>query len=194
MDEINGWTTKVICPECWSRVETFDLFHQEVYITHQKNIAGEETRVKKETDVNCAPYPTLFVEPFADEIEDDFPDLDEKSSEDTRIKSEWSDDKRAERTHVEEQPMVDEPKATESTETDNDEERNVELEKIVPQYFHMVCDLCGYKFDSWLTAKEHYLQQHNISRAYLKCCNKKYIMRGRILHHVSWHIDPNAFT
>lgn len=177
------------------------MFYQVVYFTHQQTLVAVDTKREYGTEENCKPNPMLFVGPIADRIKDDFPDpIYKKSRED--IKFECSDDKGVAttglnpsiqiRTYAAEHPMVEKSKATELTEADED--RNIELEKIVPQYFHMACDLCEYKFDSWLTAKEHYLQQHNISRAYLKCCNKKYIMRGRILHHVSWHIDPNAFT
>lgn len=178
------------------------MFHQMVCFMQQQKTGPEDTKVRYETDKNCAPNSILFAEPSTAEMENDLSDPVEKSRLTEVIKSEYSDEKsigssglnsrEQKRAYAEEQPMVDDAKGTESSEPDED--RNAELEKIVPKYFHMACDLCDYKFASWLTAKEHYLQQHNIQRAYLKCCNKKYIMRGRILHHVSWHIDPNAFT
>lgn len=165
--------SRKICTECWLKIEAFDLLYQSVYFTHQQS----EMKVENDIDDNSVPNPVLFLDAKSDA------DIEKMDCNYRPQQSEWKPQK----TNPEEQPMVDDVNAFESTNADH-------LEMKIPQYFHMVCDLCEYRFDSWLDAKEHYLQQHNISRAYLKCCNKKYILRGRILHHVSWHIDPNAFT
>lgn len=152
---------------------------------------AEEIKVKNDTDDNYAPKPILFAEPVVDYIKDDLADPGEKSRELTGLKQ--NKRKRNESNPKNRSIVDDDSKALESIETD--EKRVVTLERLIPKYFHMACDLCEYKFDSWLSAKDHYSQQHNVSRAYLKCCNnKKFIMRGQILHHVSWHIDPDAFT
>lgn len=203
MNEINGWASRKICVECWSQVATFDLFHQSVYFTYQQRFAGNEMKWGNGMDDNNVSDTILFAEPLSEGMKDDFPDLSDISDEHKSTK--WNNgeslvsnrprpSKRKRRKTNEEQQQSNGDGENGSESMDVDEKRIADLERRIPEYFHMACDLCEFKFDSWMVAKEHYLHQHNISRAYLKCCNKKYILRGRILHHVSWHIDPNAFT
>lgn len=74
-----------------------------------------------------------------------------------------------------------------------DSELAVELEKRMTEFFEMNCDSCWHRFDSLNDAKSHYRSKHNIRKGYLKCCDKKFHLRSRIIDHINWHINPNVF-
>lgn len=57
----------------------------------------------------------------------------------------------------------------------------------------MNCDLCLHQFDSWNDARTHYLDKHNVFKPFLRCCNRKFSLRSRIIEHITWHMDPSAF-
>lgn len=57
-------------------------------------------------------------------------------------------------------------------------------------FFTMRCDLCDdIQFSTFLDAKKHYRQDHNIT-GYLVCCDKKFMKPKTIDDHFRWHIDP----
>lgn len=67
------------------------------------------------------------------------------------------------------------------------------MEAKTADYFQMNCDLCLHQFCSWNDARSHYLDRHNILKPYLRCCNRKFFLRSRIIEHITWHVDPSAF-
>lgn len=69
----------------------------------------------------------------------------------------------------------------------------LEMETKLSDYFQMHCDLCMHRFSSWNDARSHYLDRHNALKPFLRCCNRKYFFRSRIIEHVIWHVDPNYF-
>lgn len=69
----------------------------------------------------------------------------------------------------------------------------LEMEAKTAEYFQMNCDLCQKHFESWSDARTHYLDRHNILKPFLRCCNRKFFLRSRIIEHIVWHVDPTAF-
>lgn len=72
-------------------------------------------------------------------------------------------------------------------------QHELEMEAKLIDYFQMSCDLCMHRFVSWNDARSHYLDQHNVLKPFLRCCNRKYFLRSRIIEHISWHVDPSSF-
>lgn len=62
-------------------------------------------------------------------------------------------------------------------------------DEIIRQHMAMFCDLCDTKFDTFPECSNHYRTVHNMT-GYLKCCEKKFLQRCRIMSHIQWHIDP----
>lgn len=69
----------------------------------------------------------------------------------------------------------------------------LEMETKLADYFQMNCDLCMHRFSSWSDARSHYLNRHNNLKPFLRCCNRKYFLRNRIIEHIIWHVDPSSF-
>lgn len=72
-------------------------------------------------------------------------------------------------------------------------QHELEMETKLADYFHMNCDLCMHRFSSWSDARSHYLNRHNVLKPFLRCCNRKYFLRSRIIEHIIWHVDPSSF-
>lgn len=82
----------------------------------------------------------------------------------------------------------------ESTNDDNQYSvHELEMETKLADYFQMNCDLCMNRFDSWSDARSHYIDGHNVLKPFLRCCNRKYFSRSRIIEHIFWHVDPDSF-
>lgn len=69
----------------------------------------------------------------------------------------------------------------------------LEMETKLSDFFQMNCDLCMHRFSSWSDARSHYLDRHNVLKPFLRCCNRKYFLRSRIIEHITWHADPTSF-
>lgn len=76
---------------------------------------------------------------------------------------------------------------------ENADADELELEGKIADYFQMNCELCSENLQSMDDVQTHYKSKHNVSRRFLRCCNKKFNMRKRVIDHVRWHIDPNVF-
>lgn len=71
--------------------------------------------------------------------------------------------------------------------------QELEMETKMADYFQMSCDLCLHQFKSWNDARTHYLDKHNVLKPFLRCCNRKFFLRSRIIEHITWHVDPSSF-
>lgn len=85
--------------------------------------------------------------------------------------------------------------ATKDTITDDTQysAHELEMETKLSDYFQMNCDLCMHRFGSWSDARSHYLDRHNVLKPFLRCCNRKYFLRSRIIEHIIWHAEPDSF-
>lgn len=90
------------------------------------------------------------------------------------------------------QPPVRSRKKAQHTEI-ADPEFTTELTNKMLQVFDMSCDVCNQEFNSWVDARTHYPRKHNIVKGYLKCCNRKFVIKSDIIDHIQYHIDPTTF-
>ncbi|KAG4071025.1 hypothetical protein HA402_001462 [Bradysia odoriphaga] len=82
----------------------------------------------------------------------------------------------------------------------NAETQDTNLSKIAQQdaqirdFFTMKCEICteDIKFETLRKARDHYRSVHNKS-GYLICCGNKFHSRYRILGHIRFHINPDAY-
>lgn len=59
--------------------------------------------------------------------------------------------------------------------------------------FDMSCDQCDKIFDTFFTAKRHYLSEHKEPKGYVKCCGMKFKSLLAIDKHIDWHKNPESF-
>ena len=70
----------------------------------------------------------------------------------------------------------------------------VNLDEQITHYFKMSCDLCPTEFKTFMDAKTHYADAHQISKGYLSCCKQKLKNLTAIKEHIYWHTNPEKFT
>lgn len=87
------------------------------------------------------------------------------------------------------------PSKESSTNDDNNQysAHELEMETKLSDYFQMNCEFCMHHFSSWSDVRSHYLDRHNVLKPFLRCCNRKYFLRSRIIEHIIWHVDPSSF-
>lgn len=61
------------------------------------------------------------------------------------------------------------------------------------QFFDMRCEKCETEFSSLQHARLHYLEEHEISNGYIKCCGKKFGEVKQINEHLHYHQNPNNY-
>ncbi|XP_055626148.1 transcription factor grauzone-like [Toxorhynchites rutilus septentrionalis] len=81
------------------------------------------------------------------------------------------------------------PKKTTNTKSKEELERD---DKLIHDFYQMVCDLCGDPAPSFVTLMSHFREIHNRS-GYVVCCKKKLFRRSFLLHHITFHTNPSAF-
>lgn len=59
--------------------------------------------------------------------------------------------------------------------------------------FDLSCDNCSTVFESLEEARNHYSNEHNNQKGYIKCCNVKLTYRCEVVRHLCRHLDPNKF-
>lgn len=63
----------------------------------------------------------------------------------------------------------------------------------IQSLFDMQCDLCKIELSSLQHAKLHYLDEHDISDGYIKCCDRQFREIKHIKDHLEYHKNPNIF-
>lgn len=59
--------------------------------------------------------------------------------------------------------------------------------------FDLKCDKCATQFQALNEAQVHYLNEHNISRGYIKCCDMKLREDHMIKEHIAYHKNPSIY-
>lgn len=59
--------------------------------------------------------------------------------------------------------------------------------------FDLNCDECKTEFKGLNDAQVHYLNEHNNSRGYIKCCNMKLREEHMIKEHIAYHKNPKIY-
>lgn len=60
--------------------------------------------------------------------------------------------------------------------------------------FNLKCDECPTEFQALNEAQVHYLNEHNNSRGYIKCCDMKLREEHMIKEHIAYHKNPDIYT
>lgn len=63
--------------------------------------------------------------------------------------------------------------------------------------FDRTCDNCdngSTQFDSLNEAQIHYLNEHNISKGYVKCCDMKLREESYVKEHIAYHNNPELYS
>uniref|UniRef100_A0A182QVB5 C2H2-type domain-containing protein n=1 Tax=Anopheles farauti TaxID=69004 RepID=A0A182QVB5_9DIPT len=58
------------------------------------------------------------------------------------------------------------------------------------EFYDMKCELCDEKLDSFTALKNHYYKQHQV-QGYIKCCERTFHSRYRLLEHLSKHVGAS---
>lgn len=65
-------------------------------------------------------------------------------------------------------------------------------DKTILDHFGLDCKDCSYSSKTYLNFLQHSRLVHK-KRAYIYCCNRKFIKRCKVLEHIKWHTDPDSF-
>lgn len=71
----------------------------------------------------------------------------------------------------------------------NDERMKAAMKTFVDQ----TCDICHVNLDTLEEAKGHYLNEHNQSKGYFKCCKSKLAYETNLIDHLNWHVNSKIF-
>uniref|UniRef100_A0A182NM80 C2H2-type domain-containing protein n=1 Tax=Anopheles dirus TaxID=7168 RepID=A0A182NM80_9DIPT len=58
------------------------------------------------------------------------------------------------------------------------------------EFYDMKCEICDEKLDSFTALKNHYYKQHQV-QGYIKCCERTFHSRYRLLEHLSKHVGAS---
>ncbi|XP_017492002.1 PREDICTED: transcription factor grauzone-like isoform X2 [Rhagoletis zephyria] len=64
---------------------------------------------------------------------------------------------------------------------------------IVKKHIVLGCDLCAFVGEDFFAISKHFRLQHPNIKAYIRCCNKKFTQRCRVVQHAYKHEDPHFF-
>ncbi|XP_036344512.1 transcription factor grauzone-like [Rhagoletis pomonella] len=65
---------------------------------------------------------------------------------------------------------------------------------IVKKHIVLGCDLCAFVGEDFFAISKHFRLQHPNIKAYIRCCNKKFTQRCRVVQHAYKHEDPHFFN
>jgi hypothetical protein len=215
--------SQCICNNCWKAIDSFHSFYCEIQhkqlgnqiqkpetkqdILDCKTADEEEVEIKEE---ECEEYtsPEIFCERILKEdlSSDDetlqkklvlgckkekLTNKDDSSQQTTKkiVKKQKKAIKRPART-VKQKPAVL------SEEEDSTPSRQ-KVGKSAPEdeilnYTTLNCEECTANFTRFYDLKSHYRDEHN-QKGHVVCCNKKLVRGSRVLDHIAFHLNPEAF-
>lgn len=68
-----------------------------------------------------------------------------------------------------------------------------EIDRLIPNYMDMQCELCQYTFETLSEARSHYRSKHKRHTHLVKCCQLRLKIHGEIRDHIKFHLNPNEF-
>jgi hypothetical protein len=71
-------------------------------------------------------------------------------------------------------------------------EEYILAEASLKMYCDMKCQICKEILTSWNDVKSHFRANHK-TPGYLICCERKFNKKIRLLEHISYHLNPEAF-
>ncbi|XP_075168678.1 uncharacterized protein LOC142240823 [Haematobia irritans] len=68
-----------------------------------------------------------------------------------------------------------------------------EYDDFLESNFKIICDICHEDVRTFNELRIHFKASHN-KRAYVMCCNKKFLRRCLLVEHIRWHCHPDDYT
>nr|XP_019933184.2 zinc finger protein Xfin-like isoform X2 [Aedes albopictus] len=131
-------------------------------------------------------------EEFSDEAHPDFSSDSDSSYEPPRKKSQIKSRASASKIKCSETSQ-DQAKPQKATTRSTATEDLDEEDQFLKDHFTMTCELCGATASTFPLLRDHFRAMHAPEEPYVMCCDKRFIRRYDLLHHVKWHVNPNAF-
>lgn len=185
-----------ICNECWQKTESFDKFYKSIQKAHS-NLLDRNVENNDDTETVKSEIIEYLLGDFKTTSFIPSTTSDELAQSQNHSTAAHDECRTTETSHRKQQSKRTKFTKTKVSIDDSDNKFDscyaMEMEDRMGDFFEMDCDVCAHRFGSWNDAKTHYQSAHNIRKAYLKCCNKKFFLRSRIIDHITWHIDSNAF-
>ncbi|KAJ6641733.1 Transcription factor grauzone [Pseudolycoriella hygida] len=206
-----------LCQNCWANTRVFHIFYTEIELLQKEYLDSVQlvetnffcdqikrepspTNPELEIDLNLVKSeeeskdPVVILEVNEEEIynfngtqSEILPKLSTDSDGDQSRKTKRKRNSPVERIKTlksEKNPKSSDPK--QSSKTDEEDAQ-------IREYFTMSCEICSSPFKTYHNAKRHYRVVHKI-RGYLICsCGRKFIRRGGVLSHISFHLNPDEF-
>ncbi|XP_023158554.1 transcription factor grauzone [Ceratitis capitata] len=69
----------------------------------------------------------------------------------------------------------------------------LEDDALVKKYIPMMCELCPFISEDYLSVTKHFRTDHPNVKPYIRCCNRKLVRRQDIVHHAYRHDNPEFF-
>ncbi|XP_055314294.1 zinc finger protein 845-like [Sitodiplosis mosellana] len=198
---------KVICIECWDKVESFRKFSEEVIAKREEYLRQHiNSAVKDESDEEYA-VPNVVPEfhremvcvdrlsPIKVVIEggDENMELEEsKLHYGSENELGFSDGNEVYHELINRNEL---PESGEGTRLPRhiSEVSPEQQQQIINQYFDMSCDFCDITFGTLKEAIRHYRVKHNNQRGYVKCCSLKWPQNAHMNAHIVWHLNSQVF-
>ncbi|XP_055314289.1 transcription factor grauzone-like isoform X2 [Sitodiplosis mosellana] len=214
-DEVNNLDIlpKIICIECWDKVESFRKFSEEVIALREEYLRQHLNSAVKDEDYgeyavsNIEPVhqemvcvdPLRPVNMIMDEGVENMALKESKLHYGSGIEQGFSvgdEDDGSSETYDE---LIDRSELPESGKGIR-RPRNIsevspeQQQQTYDQYCDMSCDYCDTTFGTFEGAIQHYKVKHNNQpKGYVKCCSMKWLRRYHFHSHIVWHLNPELF-
>ncbi|XP_055536249.1 transcription factor grauzone-like isoform X2 [Wyeomyia smithii] len=195
-----------VCVECLSKVSDYYNFHEMVrsnqkQINFSAEIVGSPLLMDIKTDIMVVASAiednqNLIHKPYLDLYQDTEKDPDEEAI--GFNKSELVDDecdKTPPRTRMRSLKLKNKYNQHKEKVSSNNDEKIRKLDeenKKIREFFTMKCDICLETFVTFDRLQRHTRKQHN-SRGSIKCCNRVFYKKCRIIDHINFHLNPGRF-
>ncbi|XP_055325845.1 zinc finger protein 431-like [Sitodiplosis mosellana] len=215
-DEVNDSDVlpKIICIECWDKVEAFRKFSERVialraeYRQQHLNNAVKDEDYGEYTVSNVEPefhQEMVCVDPLRPikvimEKGDEKMELEESKlhygSGNEQGFSDGNEDDDESEVYDELINRNELPESGEGTRLPRhiSEVSPEQQQQIISQYCDMSCDFCDVTFATFQEATHHYRVTHNNQpKGYVKCCSLKWLQSSHLNVHIVWHLNPELF-
>ncbi|XP_058832118.1 transcription factor grauzone-like [Topomyia yanbarensis] len=198
----------VVCSNCCSRITEFHSFHETVRLNQielgnksvvESELRLEDSKKQQEDELNQVVW---LNELQTDQDEEDTK-LDEFPSplevqvtmndSDASEESEQLNNRKKKLSLVKKSAVAETTKVSgKSANRQKRIERYNEENRKISEFFKMTCEFCSETAETFGRLKAHCRNVHN-ERAGVKCCNRIFYVKCRIIEHINSHQNPKRF-
>ncbi|XP_055314042.1 zinc finger protein 62-like isoform X2 [Sitodiplosis mosellana] len=205
---------KVICIECWDKLESFRKFSEEVIALREEYLRQHLNSAVKDEDYG--EYAVSNIEPefhremvcvdllrpinmIMDEGDENMELEGSKLHYESGNEEGFSDGNEDDDGSEAYDELIDSNELRESGDCLRlprhiSEVSLEQQQQIIDQYCDMSCDYCDANFETFQEATHHYKVTHNNqSKGYVKCCTMKLLRSYDFHSHIVWHLNPELF-